>query len=355
MAVFTKKNSVKKTILVYLVVFLAAVMASVSVFVFILPNFFSPGGLTGIAAAIYYINPAINPGWLVLGMNIPLLVLSFFKLNRQYVYKSVVAIATSSVTLIILNELVVPAVYYNYVQISAGNWLYAIRYQTSQIMLPAIAGGVVRGVGMGIMVKMGSSNGGSEIVGGLINKKWPHLNVAKIILAVDVTVIFSTAFIVSSNLEYLPPHLAGIGPIDIIILSIINMVTSTIVCNVILQGFNSAIKFEIITMHPEELGKDLVMELGRGVTKIKARGGYTGQEKTILICIIKNKQIAVFNAILKKYPDTFAYMVSTKEVYGRGFSIPNVVEEKFGTAIEAEAENAAVIENEDTDNEIQDA
>jgi len=267
-------------------------------------------------------------------MNVPLLVLAFFKLNRQYVYKTIVAIATASLVLILLNELVITPVYYDGYQVSAGNWLHRIRYTTPQIMLPAIAGGVVRGVGMGVMIKMGSSNGGSEVVGGLINKKWAHLNVAKIILAVDVTVILSTAFIVSNNLQYLPEHLQGVGPIDIIILSILNMVTSTIVCNIMLQGFNSAMKFEIITMYPDELGKELVMELGRGVTKIKARGGYTGQEKTILICIIKNKQIAGFNAVLKKYPDTFAYMVSTKEVYGRGFSIPNVEEEKFGTAIE---------------------
>jgi len=314
-------------------------MAGVSIFVFILPNFFSPGGLTGIAAAIYYLNPAINPGWLVLGMNVPLLIISFFKLNRQYVYKSMLAIATSSITLLLLNEFVVSPVYYNYVQITDGNWLHNIRYSTPQILLPAIAGGVVRGIGMGIMVKMGSSNGGSEIIGGLVNKKWPHLNVAKIILAVDVAVILSTALIVGTNLEYLPPHLIGVGPVDIIIVSIINMVTSTIVCNMILQGFNSAMKFEIITMYPDELGKELVMELGRGVTKIKARGGYTGQEKTILSCISKNKQIAGFNAVLKKYPDTFAYMVATKEVYGRGFSIPNVEEEKFGTAIEAEGED----------------
>ncbi|MCL2556358.1 MAG: YitT family protein [Firmicutes bacterium] len=324
MTTLDKNKKIRSTIIIYIIVFLASAIAGISVFIFILPNRFAPGGLTGIAAAIYYINPAINPGWLVLGMNIPLLILAFFKLNRGYVYKSIVAIATSSVVLIILNEFVASPNYYY-----GPNWLYNIRYTTEQSILPAIAGGVFRGLGMGILIKMGASNGGSEIVGGLVNKKWPHLNAARIILAVDVTVVLSTAFIVSGSID-------GINPIDIVILSIINMVTSTIVCNTILQGFNSAMKFEIITMQEEQLSKDLVMELGRSVTKIKARGGYTGQEKTILICIIKNKQIAAFNRILKKYPDTFAYMVGTKEVYGRGFSIPHVKEENFGTAIEGE-------------------
>jgi len=333
-----KNKKLSKLIINYLIVFISSAVAGLAVFIFILPNRFAPGGLTGIAAAIYYINPNINPGWLVLGMNIPLLVVAFFKLNRGYVYKSILAIATSSVMLILLNELVSHPVYYAGYY-SEGNWLYGLRYTTDQNILPAIAGGVFRGIAMGVLIKMGASNGGSEIVGGLVNKRWPHLNVARIILAVDISVILSTAFIVSGNL-------ADVNPIDVIVLSIINMVTSTIVCNTILQGFNSAMKFEIITKHEDALAKDLIMDLGRSVTKIKARGGYTGEEKTMLICIIKNKQIAGFNAILKKYPDTFAYMVSTKEVYGRGFSIPSAKEENFGTAIiKTEAAAAEDINN----------
>jgi len=320
-----KKAKIRSHIISYTLVALAAAVSAVGVWVFILPNRFSPGGLTGIAAAIYYIVPAVNPGYMILAMNVPLLIAAFFMFKRQYVVKTIVAISVSSGLLMLFGALE------THVQFIGET----MRYHTDNIILPAIAGGVVRGVAMGVMIKMGGSNGGSEIVGGLVNKKWPHLNVTRIILAVDVAVILGTAFAATAGRD-------DIVFLDIIILSIINMVVSALVANNILQGFNSALKFEIITMHEAQLSRDLVMELGRGVTKIKARGGYTGQEKTILICIIKNRQVAAFNRILKNYPDTFAYMVSTKEVYGRGFSIPNVQPEKFGTAA---GEGAVDIEN----------
>jgi len=350
----------KNNILTYALVVLTAVIGALGVYIFILPNRFAPGGLTGIAAAVYYINPNINPGILILVLNIPLLVAAFFFLKRDYVIKTVVSLLISSGLLTLLQSV---------------NWEFieSIRYATPNLILPAVAGGVVRGLGMGIMMKIGSSNGGSEIVGGLVNFRWPNLNVAKIILAVDVAVILGTAFtasgtpipvgevciavdcaicnatecvnIISGNCSggldclictascYMIPVTATTSVMDIIVLSIINMVTSTFVCNAILQGFSSAFKYEIITMHEEELARELVMELGRGVTKIKARGGYTGQEKTILICIIKRRHLSAFNRIIKKYPDTFAYTVATKEVYGLGFTVQNAKLENFGSAL----------------------
>ena len=82
---------------------------------------------------------------------------------------------------------------------------------------------------------------------------------------------------------------------------------------------NAALKFEIITSSPTELSDELMKKLHRGVTAIEARGMYTGTGKTMLVCVVRRSQVSSFQKILKKYPDTFAYISPTSEVIGNGF------------------------------------
>ncbi len=78
--------------------------------------------------------------------------------------------------------------------------------------------------------------------------------------------------------------------------------------------------FRSITGQPEELSQEIIEKLHRSVTKMDAMGMYAHSEKAVLICVIRKRQLADFNKILKKYPDTFAYVTSTSEVMGKGFS-----------------------------------
>ena len=103
-------------------------------------------------------------------------------------------------------------------------------------------------------------------------------------------------------------------------MSLTQMFCSSMMSDVIGSGFKTALKFEIITKEPEKLGRDLIEKLGRGVTCIPVRGMYSNDERSMLICVIRKRQLSEFNAILKLYPDTFAYVTNTSEVMGLGFS-----------------------------------
>ena len=86
--------------------------------------------------------------------------------------------------------------------------------------------------------------------------------------------------------------------------------------NKVLQGSKSALKFEIITQHPKELADDLMQHLNRGVTLVSAEGGYTHQQKSLVICVVNKHQIADIQSIISKYPGSFAYITSVSETLG---------------------------------------
>ena len=99
--------------------------------------------------------------------------------------------------------------------------------------------------------------------------------------------------------------------------AIIHIFSGSVVCDRIMQGSKSALKFEVITEHAEEISKEIIEELGHGVTITPAKGMFEGRRKNLLICVIKPRQIARFQNIITKYPETFAYVGSVNEIIGK--------------------------------------
>jgi uncharacterized membrane-anchored protein YitT (DUF2179 family) len=303
-----KKSKAFAVAVNYLLILVAGIIQAISLYVFILPNNFSPGGVTGIATMIFYLFPKINSGYLIIAFNIPLLILSIFFYKKDFIIKTAISISLTSVLLIVFPMI-------NFYQ-----------YTTEQPIIAALAGGVISGIALGILFKLGGSNGGSEIIGGIMQKKLPAYNIAWFIFGIDLIVVLVSAFTIKGN------------KVDIILLSIIKMFCASKVCSALLEGFNSALKFEIVTKYPDILVKTIIKNLGRGVTKISARGGFTGDENAVLICVVRKRQIASLQKLLKQFPDTFAYTMNTKEVFGQGFTLPVSKSVKVDPAINADVE-----------------
>lgn len=174
-------------------------------------------------------------------------------------------------------------------------------------ILYAIAGGIVGGTGGAIILKLGGSSGGTDIIASLIQKKYSATNVSWFIFLLDSTVVLASAAVYDN-------------PIVPILLSFVEMFASAKVTETILQGFKSALKFEIITSRPDELSHEIIEKLHRGVTMVSAKGMYTGADKAMLICVLRKRQLSQFRMILRQYPDAFAYISGTSEVMGRGFT-----------------------------------
>jgi uncharacterized membrane-anchored protein YitT (DUF2179 family) len=102
-----------------------------------------------------------------------------------------------------------------------------------------------------------------------------------------------------------------------VISTLTNIFVSDLVVDFMLQGIKSGYKFEIITDRAEELSAELMERLGRGVTTLHAEGMYTHTEKTLMICLVRKRQVGEFLKILKKYKATFSYSCRVNEIYGK--------------------------------------
>ncbi|MCH5351412.1 MAG: YitT family protein [Clostridiales bacterium] len=296
----TKKKAIYNFVWVPLAIIVSGFLRAMCVLVFILPYNFAPGGATGIGTMVEYATVTFagfkfSAGYVMLIVNAPLLVFAFFKIDRGFAIKTGSCIIIYSLLIALLQHL---------------GWDEALSKVLQNDGIPelsACASGVLGGVGLSIMLKIGGSTGGTDIIATYIQRKFSATHVSWFIYGLDAIVVFASAFV----------YRDGLTPI---LLSLVEMFCLSMMSDTISSGFKSALKFEIITHEPEAISNELITKLRRGVTCVPAKGMYSGKEQSMLICVIRKRQLSDFYAILNNYPDTFAYVSSTSEVMGLGFS-----------------------------------
>lgn len=281
------KAAVKAQILIWLGVVASGFIRAVSVHSFVNPNNFAPGGVTGLATILTYLT-GYNTGIWLFAFNLPLLIVAFFCIRKLFALKSALAIAVSSGFLLLFEKVK----FFTY---------------SDNVVLAALAGGILGGIGVSLMFKVGGSSAGTDIIATLIYRKFKSAGVSWFVFGLDAIVVLASFFVYDYQLTP-------------VLLSFIEMFCSARMCDTILNGFRAATKFEIVTTHPEELAEEIFKSLERGVTAVQATGMYSKNEKTLLICLVRRRQIGQFQRIIRKYPDTFAYISPTSEVLGHGFS-----------------------------------
>lgn len=277
---------VRGQIVMWILLLLSGMLRAVSIHSFINPNHFAPGGVTGVATMLNY-STGWNAGIFLFAFNIPLLIVAFFFISKMFTLKTGVSLAVSSLALMLFEKID----FFTY---------------TDERILAAVAGGLLGGAGLAVLFKTGGSSGGTDIIATIIQRKYKAAGVSWFIFALDSVVVIASFFVYDFQLSP-------------VLLAFVEMFVSARACDFILNGFKSAVKFEVITTHADEISAEILAKLHRGVTKVEVTGMYSHDEKALLICIVRRRQIAQFQKIIRAYPDTFAYTTSTSEVFGRGF------------------------------------
>lgn len=273
----------------FLLIVFCAFLLAFSYHVFVFPNQFAPSGIPGIATIIQYLFH-FKVGYLTIIVNIPLLVLAYFAVNRDFALKSAVFSFVFSGVLLI----------FDYVDISMLE--YYTENGTSSILAP-IAGGVISGFCYGTVMKRNACTGGTDLVAAWVHRIRPEKNIIWVIFTINAIVAGLSYFVYDFKLEP-------------VILCLIYCFITSRVGDTMLKGFKEAVKFEIITDQPAELSKALLEQLMHGVTEIPAMGGFTHTNKTLLICVVNKHQIVEFQRIMQRFPGSFAYLSSVKETMG---------------------------------------
>lgn len=281
----------QKLVLEYIIIIFAAVLQAFMYQAFILNNQFAPSGINGLATMIQYLFD-FSLGYMSLLVNIPLAIFCFFKVNRQFSIKTFVNIIVFSIVLLLMQNNV----------IDVRRFAYHTDDGRSTILAP-VASGAINGLIYALCIRSGGSTGGTDFIAAYVHKKRPDYSMMNIILAMNAVVAGLSYFVYDFNVEP-------------VILCLIFNVLTTKVSDSMLKGGEKALKVEVITNHPEEITREVISKLRHSATILHAEGGYTHEEKNLLICVINKHQITKFLEIIGNYPESFACITDVNQTVG---------------------------------------
>lgn len=282
----------------YSSIVIIAVLLAFNYYIFIITNSFAPAGLNGIATMIQY-KTGFSISYMSLLINIPLSVLSYFLIQKDFAVKTLLFSLVYSLSFLFLQSSKLSSIQYN----AEGH----------DTIYPVIISGVISGVVYGICFRNNASTGGTDVISRYINKVKPATNFFVVTFILNGTVAVASVFVYSSgDMNYKPAALC-----------IIYCFISTFVGNLLLKSTKTAYKFTLITTHRDELVEELTHKLHHGCTEIDATGTYTGEKKSVLICVINKHQLNDFQKIVAKYDNTFSYFEIVNETYGNFKNVKN--------------------------------
>ncbi|MBQ9611439.1 MAG: YitT family protein [Lachnospiraceae bacterium] len=180
-----------------------------------------------------------------------------------------------------------------------------VHTQPQNLLLVAVYGGIAYGLGTGLLLSARATTGGTDMLGNSLHKYFRQYSMGRIIQILDGAVVVLGAVVF--NLEHT-------------LYAIISVYIMGKVTDYVLGRGKSAKIALIISNCNEQIASDILVEMDRGVTGLKGKGMYSGEDRTILVCICSNKDIVLMKEIVRKYdPKAFFVVGSVNEAMGEGF------------------------------------
>ncbi len=283
LSVKRKKPVMNERLKAYLLMAAGCVLGGASYPLFLVPNNIAPGGLTGIATILNYLW-GVPVGAASLLLNLPLFLIGFRAMGKQFVFRSLVATVLFSVCIDLLR---LPAL-------------------TDDLLLASVYGALLLGLGLGLIMRGGATTGGSDMIARMVNKRFPLLSVGTFLFLVDCAVILAAGFTMSARAA---------------LYALICIFVSARVVDLVLAGFGSAKACFIITGQAEAIADRILREMDRGATLVPGRGAYSGEGRTVLISVVSSMEVVPLKRIVRSVDEkAFVFITDTHETLGEGFA-----------------------------------
>jgi len=282
----TNRVPLKRLLVDALLIISGSIIMGVGYALFLIPFHLVPGGLSGISIMINYL-VSLPVGLVIIILNVPILLISYRFLSRKYVFTTLVGMLCSSLFIDFFNQIL--------------KWPKG----TENMLLAAIYGGLLLGLGLGLVFRGEASTGGSDVIGLILNK-YLGVSVGMGIMVTDF-IIISASGLVFRQLE---------APLY----GYIVLFISTRVIDLVLEGWNFSKMVIITTSQPEKIADFILHRLERSGSALKSRSLYLNREGEIIITVIHRKQLSELKAFIKRTdPGAFVIVNDTYEVLGKGF------------------------------------
>ncbi|WP_396194123.1 YitT family protein [Fictibacillus barbaricus] len=271
-----------QVILEYLYVIIGSGLVALAFSVFLLPNQIASGGVSGISTILYGLFHW-KPSYVQWALNIPLFFAGLFFLGRQFGAKTLVGTVVIPLFVLIFEP-----------------WGAA----TQDPLLGAIFGGLGVGSGLGIVFRGKASTGGVDLLAQIIHK-YIGMSLGTIIMFIDGTIVLTSALIFG---------------IEQALYALIAMFITAKTIDVVQIGLGTSKMALIISDHEDELRQGILTHIYRGVTKINAFGGYTQDERPMLMVVVAQYEVTKLKQYVESVdPSAFVIVVNANEVLGEGF------------------------------------
>ena len=278
------RSVIRKTsgeiILNILLILVGSIICAVSVNGILIPNKFMSGGFTGLALVIHYLFPRFSVGMLYLVLNIPVFILGWLYVGKRFFLYSIVGTILFSFTL-------------EYID---------IKIPLNDMLLCAVAGGIITGAGAGIILKSLGSAGGLDILSIIFLKKF-SLKLGHSLLIFSCLILVAGALIVS---------------LEQALYTMIYMYVQSRILNIVVSGLSQRKAVLIVSDKSEIIADSIMTGIKRGVTVLEGHGGYTGHETNILYTVISLRELPRLKKLLADIDkNVFMVVLDTMEVMGK--------------------------------------
>lgn len=283
----------------YAVITLGCILYASGISLFVEPAELSSGGMTGISLIINKVT-GFPSGYLYIILNVPMFILGLIFFGWKFL------LSTSYATIVsgLLMRLGKHALH---------NWIK--QPFTDNVLINAVVGGVLFGIGMGLIFRMGATTAGTDVIVKILRKRFRHIKTGMISLVTDMTIVGCSFFV---NFDF-----------DKLFFTALHVVVFTVMFDFVLYGGNSAKTVFIITAKEkcEAVVNRILKEVDTGATVVDAKGAYTNAEKVMIMCVVKPFLYPRLRDVVHE-EDKKAFMIvsSAKEIYGEGYQNPDDAE-----------------------------
>mgnify|MGYP002707293892 FL=1 len=274
----SKVQMARENISKYFFITMGAMIAAFALECFLIPNKIIDGGVIGISMMVSYLTKW-NLGFIIVVINLPFIYLALQKMGKMFV----------------LN------VFYGVIMLAIFVNVFGPYKVTEVPLLATVFGGIILGTGVGIILRNDGALDGTEILAIRLAKKF-GFSVGEIIMFFNVFIYTAAGFLYGW---------------DSAMYSILTYFIAYRVIDIVLEGLNSSKSALIISQYPKEIGSAIIKELDISVTYQKGKGGYSGQEKTIIYCVINRLEVAKMKKLIREIdPEAFLVIQDVHEVEG---------------------------------------
>ncbi|GGL54393.1 YitT family protein [Sporolactobacillus putidus] len=271
----------------YLYVLIGSAIIGISFNVFQLPNRIAAGGVSGISIILHW-TLGWEPSFVLWAVNIPLYVSGVLILGKSFGYLDY-ALKT------LLGTLFLPLSVF----LTSG-WPAA----TNNPLLGALFGGIGVGLGLGIVFRGRGSTGGTALAGQVI-QRFTGLSIGLCVSIIDGLIVLSSAFLIS---------------LEAALYALISIYLQAKLIDVVQIGFNTEKMALIISNKEDELRRSILNEIDRGVTRIISQGGFTGDDRPMLMTVVSQNELTHLKQLVHSVdPESFFIISNATEVFGKGF------------------------------------